>query len=363
MIREIDFTLALCQYIKPDEEKICAFINSGLDYPYILGQLLYNRVGGAAYYTLNSLSLLGKMNREFRNSLKTVYDTNKTKSDSFKEALESLHEVFKQVDFPYALLKGSFLVSLYPSGLRTSNDIDVLINFKDSAGISKLLTENGFIQGHIRNNEIIKASRTEIISSQLNRGEAVPFVKEVNLPYMKFLEVDVNFSLGFKPDADKGITERLLTDIVTEIKTQKGALYTLSPPDFLIQLCTHLYKEASVYNWVAFGRDQGLYKYLDIYLFVLEYLNPNTTEAYIRRIKALGVENECYYALNGTKELFSLCATPELDLLLMGITPEDLAFLNEVYSPADGKKYRYDLNFKEWVFDGRRREKLNEVKT
>jgi hypothetical protein len=362
MKNEIDFALSLCQFLEPDEEKIKSLIKAGLDYPYVLGQLLFNRVGGAAYYTLDKLSLLGKMNREFKNTLKTIYDTNVIKSESLKKSLNYLGEIFKDAGFPYALLKGSYLVNLYPIGLRTSNDIDILSNFDDSTKISKLLLENGFVQGNVRNGEIVKATRAEIISSQINRGETVPFVKEINLPYMRFLEIDVNFSLDFKPERNKSIVGKLLENAVPNIKTVGGTLFTLSPADFLIQLCVHLYKEASVYSWVEFGRDQGLYKYLDIYLFILTFPDTIASASLAEKIKAFEIEKECFYALNGARELFSSCDTLELNILLNAIKPQDTGFLNEIISPADNKIYRYDVGFKDWIFCGKRRELLYEVK-
>jgi len=358
---EIDFILELCKYIKPNETIINELINNGLDYPYILGQLLFNRVGGAAYYTLNKINLLGKMNREFRNTLKIIYETNRIKNESFKKALDYLSEIFTDTDIPYALLKGSYLVNIYPTGLRTSNDIDILINFKDSSGISGLLLNNGFVQGNIRNGELVKATRAEIISSQINRGEAVPFIKEINLPYMRFLEIDINFSLDFKPEQDKSIISEMLKKSTCVIKTENGDLYTLSKQDFLIQLCAHLYKEASVYSWVEFGRDQGLYKYLDIYLFISEFSEIIFTDLFEERIKNFGVEKECYYALKETKELFDTENNIALNAFLEKIKPNDISYLKEIYDPATRKKYKYEIPFKEWVFCGKRREYLNEV--
>ena len=39
------YILALCNFIRPDKEKLERLMDGSLDYPYILGQLLYNRAG------------------------------------------------------------------------------------------------------------------------------------------------------------------------------------------------------------------------------------------------------------------------------------------------------------------------------
>ena len=55
---ENQFILQLCKINTYDREKMISLINDGLDYPYILGHLLYNRVGGAAYTVLKESNLL-----------------------------------------------------------------------------------------------------------------------------------------------------------------------------------------------------------------------------------------------------------------------------------------------------------------
>lgn len=351
MIHEKSFILNVCKYLDPNHDLLMDLSNEDLDYIYILGQLLYNRVGGVSYYVLAETPLINRLNREFKNTLKTIYETNKMKNNSFKKALNYLNNILFEVQFPYALLKGSYLSQIYPIGLRTSNDIDILINFKNTTDISKILLKNGFMQGHIKNNDIIPATRLQIVSAQMNRGETVPFVKEVNYPYMKFLELDVNFSLDFKPEKDSSLVENMLENATADIITNNGTLYTLAKDDFLIQLCTHLYKEATVYNWVEFGRDQGLYKYLNIYLMLNKFENIINFE----KINKLGLQKECFYALNGVNKLF------DMNISLDKINIIDINWLNEILNVANKKIYRYDMNFIDWVFCAKRREMLYEI--
>lgn len=351
MTHEQEFILNCCKYLEPKHDVLLELSEKRLDYIYILGQLLYNRVGGTAYYVLEKSPVINKLNREFKNTLKTIYETNKVKNESFKHSLNFLGGILSGARFKYALLKGSYLQSLYPSGLRTSNDIDILISFKNITEISKILLVNGFVQGYIRNNEIVPATRTQIVSSQMNRGETVPFIKEVDYPYMRFFEIDLNFSLDFKPEKGHSAVESFLDNAVPDIHTENGDLYTLAKDDFLIQLCTHLYKEAATYNWVEFGRDQGLYKYLDIYLFTEMFKNAVNCE----KINALGLEKECFYALDGTNRLF------DLNIPLDGINVYDTSYIKHIKNIANKKTFAYDMDFVEWVFCSRKGEMLHEI--
>ena len=72
MKNENKFILELLKGTNADKEVLLDLMKTKMDYPYILGHLLYNRVGAAAYLTLKKNELLPKVNREFRNSLRAI---------------------------------------------------------------------------------------------------------------------------------------------------------------------------------------------------------------------------------------------------------------------------------------------------
>ena len=172
--------------------------------PNVLGHLFFNRMQAAAYGTLKKHGLVGAVNREFANSLKAAYEQNIEKNRDFFACVRYLGEILSDCGDKYAMLKGAYLCRLYPEGYRTSNDIDLLVKPEDVTEIGKRLSAAGFKQGNIRNGEFKAATRREIIESKMTRGETVPYIKEVGLPAMRFLEVDINFSLDYKP-GDTGL--------------------------------------------------------------------------------------------------------------------------------------------------------------
>ena len=357
MKNENKFILELLKGTNADKEVLLDLMKGKMDYSYILGQLLYNRVGAAAYLTLKQNELLQKVNREFRNSLRAIYEYNSAKTDSFNEATAFLSSVCKEFHFPYAFLKGAYLVDLYPHGLRTSNDIDILIEPENITELTNVLKKHGFEQGNIRNEEFVPASRKEIVSSRMNRGETVPFIKELNLPGMKHLELDVNFSLGFRP----GVDEQIVSEFLIRTKPLiHGDIHTLDNVDFLLHLCAHLYKEATVMSWVEMGRDISLYKYCDIYLYLSQFMDDTYTDKLIRRIEEVGLIKECYYTLYYTKELFGM-SNSLLDKVLNKIKPEETDFMYQIIDPQSRKTYSFDMKYCDWVFCSNRRELLNEA--
>lgn len=357
MNKENELILELCKGKYSSKQILNKMMEEKLDYPYILGQLLFNRVGAMAYIALKENQLLYKVNREFRNTLKAIYEYNLSKTQSFISALDLLKNICAKFRFPYAFLKGSYLVDIYDKGLRTSNDIDILIEPQNITQLTIELKGMGFRQGNIKNEEFVPATRLEIVSSRMNRGETVPFVKQVDLPGMKFLEIDVNFSLGFKPGSDEKIVRNFLNRTKPLIL---NTISTLDETDFLIHLCAHLYKEATVMNWVEMGRDVSLYKYCDIYLFLNKFIDANFAINLIQRVKELGLNKECYFALNYSKELFKI-KNDELDKVLREIRPADISFMTQILEPQKGKLYSYCMNYRDWVFCNDRKAELYET--
>lgn len=358
MKKENKYILEIIKGEKTNANALTKLMKGNLDYPYILGQLLFNRVGAIAYFTLKQNGLLQKVNREFRSSLKTIYEYNLIRTDSFCKALQSLGEIFREIDFPYAFLKGAYLVQLYPRGLRTSNDIDILINPNNITELTNILKKHEFKQGNIKNELFVPADRKEIVFSRMNRGETVPFVKEVNMPGMKYLEIDINFSLGFRPGMDESIVRAFLD------RTQPlilGEIATLDNIDFFLHLCAHLYKEATVMSWVEMGRDISLYKHIDICMYLNHQLNEYDFRKMIQRIKEVELQKECYFAVFYTKQLFN-DLNPYVDMLLEEIRPEDLSFMKQIIDLPKRKKYFFDIDYNDWVFCSNRKGTLYEAR-
>lgn len=345
------------------EEKIlfknlCNFKSENLDEnllkyagPNVLGQLFFNRMQGVAYGNLKDKGLLGRVNREFRNSLKGAYEQNKEKNNSFFECIRQLSNILLKCRCQYAMLKGAVLCSKYPIGYRTSNDIDILVAPDDVTEIGKVLEVNGFKRGNVRNGEFVPATRREIIESKMMRGEVVPYIKEVSFSGMKYLEIDVNFSLDYK-NGEKETIKEILREVVP-IKRKDSMLYTLRQDDFFIHLCSHLYKEATTLPWVEMKRDMTLYKYCDIYLLLSEMSLQEIEEIFIRARK-FGLEEVCAFAILETSEIFE--ANEKIVLRAKKVLKGNPEFLHTVISPAENKFFIYEEKdvFERFFADDRR---------
>lgn len=346
---------ALCNFKSEDFD--AALLKAAT--PDVLGHLFFNRMQAIAYGTLVNANLLGKVNREFRNSLKDAYEQNLKKNCDFSECLTYLTNVLAACNCPYALLKGAFLCNYYPKGFRTSNDIDLLVCPENVTEIDHVLTQAGFKQGNIRNGNFVPASRQEIIESKMLRGETVPYIKEINRPGMKYLEVDINFSLDYKngnTDILKNLLSRVWVCRVGDVEIQ-----TLNPLDFFIHLCSHLYKEATTLPWIEMMRDMTMYKYCDIYT-LLTAMTEKDVRAVFSRAEELGMSMICAFTILQTAAFFDIpnkCAQQIAKTILLP-NPD---FVHQVISPKDKKLLVYtEKNVFERFFAKNRKALLKEVK-
>lgn len=319
--------------------------------PAVLGELFFNRMHAIAYGTLCEHKLLHKVNREFRNSLQMAYENCKEKNHSFFWCIEYLNEILEKVDCKFAMLKGAYLCSYYPIGYRTSNDIDLLVLPDDITKVGNALSVAGFNQGYIKNNEFVPATRNEIIESKLMRGETVPYIKKVGLPGMKFLEVDINFSLDYKNGNTHTIDEVLNKSFKQKINHIN--VNTLAPNDFFIHLCSHLYKEATTLPWIEMKRDMTMYKYCDIYT-LLEDMTKHQVKSLFCRAEELNMEKICAFAILQTSELFDIKNRLAIDLSKEQLK-NNSDFLHTVISPREKKLYVYKEKdiFKRFFSDNR----------
>lgn len=315
------------------------FDDSVLDYatPNVLGHLFFNRMAAVAYGVLKTHDLLGNINREFRTSIRGAYVQNIERNKSYFSCLKYVSELLSDVKAKYAFLKGALLCYIYPKGYRTSNDIDILVAPEDVSLIGEILLENGFIQGNIKNDVFIPATRKEIIESKMMRGETVPYIKKVDLPGLKYVEIDINFSLDYKTNEDTILYEVLNNTVYKEIDDFR--IKTLNDFDFIIHLCSHLYKEATTLPWIKMKRDMSLYKYCDIYM-LLDSMTDVEKNILYERSTNLGLDKILGFAIIQVSELFET-EEDSLYLLSKKSFADDENFLHKVIAPSDKQILQY----------------------
>lgn len=355
--------LQIAQFRHYDRENLKENSEGLLDWTEILGDLMYNRLGGIAYKVLMD-SMPISLNHEIEFLLFQIYEIQKLRTTNNLKVLYDLSDALEQAEIQYAFLKGSILAnSIYPIGCRVSKDIDLLVNAKDLTKVGKVLESLGYVQGFYNkeSNKIDPASRQEIIYRRLNMGEVVPYQKLVDMPALKVTEVDVNFSLDWVAQGTEGAVKKFLSEPYYYETGNGRTLRSLPPEYFLAYLCVHLYKEAVVINWVEWQRDLLLYKFLDLYAFITDSKINLNWDKFIDLCTQNGIQKECYYALEHAKTFFPiLCKDNGLDYALLSIRPDSVDYLHEVIDTVDrNKKYKWDSNIVERFFNMKRVNELS----
>jgi len=332
--KEKDLFFELCKFRSPNEKKIEKLLKDGAATEQVLGWLFANRMAGVAYSVLEKTELLNNVNREFRNSLKNANLLNKKINEDYLGCIKFLSTELESCGVPYALLKGAYLCYWYSDGCRTSNDIDVLISPDDVGKISAKLKLAGFKQGHLKNDRFVPATRQEIIESKMMRGETVPFIKPINLPHMKYLEVDLNFSLDYKNSDDTILKNMLSRANVLTIKSAN--IRVLDRYDFILHLSSHLYKEATTVPWIRMKRDMTFYKYSDIYGLLYDFTTGDY-DMLLDRAEETGMRKELMYCIHHIESFFA--NTEKKGAITM--TEAELQAMLEVIAPSEKKIYVY----------------------
>ena len=331
-IKEKELFFELCKFLDPNKKKIKRLIENGSATPELLGNLFANRVTGIAHGVLKKCDLLHMVDREFRAALINTAIMNEKIVDDFRGCVNYLSTELEACGVPYALLKGAYLCNKYEKGYRTSNDIDILIASNDVGKVSALLKLAGFKQGEVKNGAFIPATRQQIIQSKMTRGETVPFIKPTKLPFVKFVEVDLNFSLDYK-NGDDDILKKMLSR-TQKVSFDNMQIRTLDNFDFVLHLCAHLYKEATTLPWIKMKRDMTFYKYCDIYMMLSSFSKEEFAEL-LKRANENGLEMEIAYCLQSLKAFFGD------SLGVLGDNIEFIGNVNEVVSPEEKKIYYY----------------------
>jgi len=178
-------------------------------------------------------------------------------------------DIFKQLaDIPYAVIKGAVLSKqIYGStAYRFSGDIDLLVSPNNAEAVKMILTNNGFVQGRIVDNEIVPYTRRELIYQRTFSHQLAAFVKATGDSLCPFLNIDVNTDIMWGESEVKTDMETFLSNTVSyEIDGIK--LKKLAPEEEFIALCLHHYKDMNSIYLLSQG-SLKLSLFCDIYYYI-----------------------------------------------------------------------------------------------
>lgn len=267
--------------------------------------------------------------------------------------------IFKSLrDISYSVIKGAILSDfIYPNpAYRISGDIDLLAAPTDAEKIKKILLENGFIQGHIEDENIVPYTRQELVYQKTYTHQLAAFVKKTGNPKCPFVCIDVNFDIMWGE-------QKSTTDMSSFMKhTFEYDLYgiklrRLEPIYEFISLCMHHYKD---WNSLYLLSERGisLSLFFDIYYYIVKVsLNIHDLKQVSDTLEVTDYITFCLYHTN------QLLRSPKLEEYLKVFQPEKAQELLKRVGLAEDE-YRYvDWERSDCIFDSEIVSKFADVLT
>ncbi|MGE5456533.1 MAG: nucleotidyltransferase family protein [Ignavibacteriales bacterium] len=300
---------AVLEIVKMDNNKdklIEILDDKSINWIEVLGYLCYHRVAGLAYERINSINIR-KLDFPVFFSIYMIHQSQSLRLDLQKEYIKDISSKLCECNIKHVFLKGSVLSStLYPAGTRASNDIDILVSKDSIQEVKKALYELDFVQGkyNYKNDTVEEFDNHTIAQSIKDRGETAPFIKVINKVTIKTIDVDVNFSLDWNPNANNEIVTSFLDERILVPIDSNSSIYSLKEEHLFIQLCIHLYKDSVLLDIVKKRKVLDLYKFVDLYLFIQKYFETINPEKIFEDSIKYNFDKQVFFALNYTAKIF-----------------------------------------------------------
>ncbi len=283
----------------------------------------------------------------------SVYFANKTRNEAqFAEFGAVLAELAGS-GVPHAVRKGPVVTeALYQDpGLRRMYDLDILVARADVDALDEVLTRCGYVQGKqsADGKSIEPFSRQTRMFWKLNVPNELPYVKLSDRADVRLFCVDLCLDIFQRKDTGELDTRMLLSRRVPA-QLCGAQSFALAPEDQFIDLCLHLYKEATARHYISGDVDLQLLKFLDVALASEAVTAAGGWPGVHRRVIDTDSAAGVYYALHHTALLYPEAVSEEV---LAPIRPADLAYLDE-YGAVDGSVQRWQEPFVQRLFNARR---------
>jgi hypothetical protein len=346
MNKELELLLLAVLRNKSDEEKqkISELLQQELNWGNIAGQALHHRLGGYFYFGLEQEQRKA-MFPEFMKALDLIVKAQAQQARELKELMDPILVEMNALDIRYAGLKGLvFNTELYQLGERRSNDTDILVLEDDLNKLDEMLRRRGYIQSLLPNGEYKEATRKEKMIQRMNYHDLVPYIKEVNSPFLKHHVIDVNFHYDSK---DNEITGQVF-EIGTQLCGNDDHVKRLPWETHLGQLCIHFYREGTNSIWSSGRRDVVLYKVVDVINTIRLAEDESQIMRWVSLMKELKLEKACYYTLHHIMEFYKGIVS---DAVLEQLKPNDLTYLDEIEISGSDDVQRRTKSFMNSAFD------------
>jgi putative nucleotidyltransferase-like protein len=323
-----------------------------LAWPWFLDQAVTHRVACLVGRNLNRYDLC-PTSREpgmwfpYRALLTSLYAANAQRNEELVRELAVVTAALADGGVLAVLRKGPVLLhELYHDvGVRQMKDLDIMVHPDDTTRAKEILGELGYAEGtRSRNGRRLAPIPRRVEVFQRLHMPNVLMHRPSASRFVDWFTVDISLN-QFLPGSGWSIPTTDLPDRSRRILLYGFPVHVLTPEHQLLDLATHLYKEATTLMYVHAGKDLCLYKFLDIALAGRS--GEIDWAEFVRLVHVFDVAVPVYLSCYFATVLYPDAIPADV---LAGLRPDDVSYLDKVGS-AEGAEYEWRTDFLTRLFD------------
>jgi Uncharacterised nucleotidyltransferase len=345
----IAFSMLDVEVVRQELEDL---FSSYLNWPWIIMQAMHHRTISMQWAALKRLDMVRGASKSGMPKNWIAYSEQLSRASLKRnllwlERLEWIFDAFEKAGIEAVCIKGGALIGdIYDPETRMLGDIDTLVRNKDRKAVRELLFELGFEHGIIDpgRSTIVPLSREKRLFWSLNAHIMPKFTLKLGDPDCPFLRFAVGFNFFDPGDSHSYPSEPIISRRVRKSATSR--VYVPDVVDTIVNLCIHIFREATSATFGFVGENWNLWKFCDFRSQLTQVDAAKVGPILKQRLQEACLEKPFYYALHYTNRIYGdQSLKPWLALCDPG---EDLDYLHEV---ADGDRIiRNDKPFAEKLF-------------
>jgi len=279
----------------------------------------------------------------------SAYVGNRIRNQALADEFGRVFDELNAAGLRFAVRKGFSLGEgeYRDPALRRIADLDVLLARSDTKAAHEVLSRLGYAQGRLAEDgeRIEPYSRETQAFWRMNLSNQLPYRRVGGRPEISDFNVDICHDIFQKKSGNSADAAELLGRAVPVHLCGTGA-WIPEPADRLLDLCSHLHKEATSLHFVEDKQDLQLSKFLDLAVVAASY-GPAEWDTFRERVRDYEAESIAYYSLHFTAMLYPDSVPAEV---LDTLRPEDTGYLEE-YGILDGQPTRWGQGFPDRLFN------------
>lgn len=217
------------------------------------------------------------------------------RNERLVEELVSVLDLLTSAGVKCVPVKGSVLLATVYSddiGVRSLDDIDLLVSPGERTKAAKVLIAEGYVEGtYDRGSDAIRPlQRVHRLGRLLYLGNLGPFIRLVEDRYLRAVRVDLSYDVFGGHGGPADATDRLI-DAARRTELFGAECWLLDEIDFLLHIAIHSRKEATNPRWTGAGSARRLSQVADFAAWLDASLDIAQIPTVLARAETLGARD------------------------------------------------------------------------